>query len=103
MAPTVDGCHVAVEDPLVSTDSQPCVESSDREATELHNYDELRHQVSGPSASGDSHMSGPVTERVIRKRFNGVQIFWGRQIVATAAHESCRDHFGTIKSQFPFC
>lgn len=99
---TTDGvCHVAVEDPSVNTDAQPCAESSDREATELHNYNELRRQASGPSAGDDSHISGPVTERVVWKRLNSVRIFWGHQIAATAAHESCRDHFGTTKSQFP--
>ncbi|KAL8987853.1 MAG: hypothetical protein Q9169_008641 [Polycauliona sp. 2 TL-2023] len=77
--------HNSVSDAQLNSDT----DQDDREATELHDYhaSDERIAVNGsaaPTARSQSTTSGNPS---------AIKTFWARHVVATVAHDACRDHF----------
>lgn len=75
------------QSPLSSPDA-----AQDREATELHEYNNINSTVELNGSAIRSNQGR-----------SALKTFWNRHVVATVPHEACRDHFGTSSLHRPAC
>ena len=70
---------------------------SDREVTELGDFDGVLSRSNGPIRSSEMGQRTSVERDrgYVQSIRRSIAIFWKRQVYATVPHDACRDHLGT--------